>query len=348
MDDLVELLHSVDHHKVVDSQDAVMSDEQLEALLDRTLTTQEKKIKSESTSIKSSRSSATGDQSLFRVIEERDTKGNIIRDGDDSAPTTDTWHIVGENDGDLNAERKEGEGTNGMAETSSGSPTVVDSDLKAGVVEMDAVSGGSSDQVTSSTDGRDQNESSGVISYHEESNANDQGESNIQSSNNIQTESSNLQPSTPTINGCGQAEDFNSNTIFEEDTKTDKILPATVDGDVCSNVKQLPNSGKLETAKEDLVPADVEDCGSTETPIIESDYINDVGGLDTQPDAAYSSENNVTTAKATVCMARQVDSNPETMDNDCGHPAVLETNNEESEPCNYELDIPNALVMNEA
>ena len=324
-----------------------MSDEQLEALLDRTLTTQEKKIKSESTSMKSSRSSAPGDQSLFRVIEERDTKGNIIRDGDDSAPTTDTWHIVGENDGDLNAEGKEGEDTNGMAVTSSGGPTVVDGDLKDGVAEMDASSGGSSDQVTSSTDGRDQNESSGVIGDHEESIANDQGESNIQSSNNIQTESSNLQPSTPTINGCGQDENFNSNTIFVKDTKTDEILPATVDGDACSNVKQLPNSSKLETAKKDLAPADVEDCGSTETPVIESDYINDVGGLDTQPDAAYSSENNGATAKATVCMARQVASNPETMDNDCDHPAVLEANNDESEPSNYELDIPNALVMNE-
>lgn len=328
-----------------------MSDEQLEALLDRTLTTQEKKIKSELTSMKSNQTSATGDQSLFRVIEERDTKGNIIRDGDDSAPTTDTWHIVGENDGDLNAEGKEGEGANDMAETSSGGPTVVDSDLKDGVAEVDAVSGESSDQVTSKTDGRDQNESSGVIGDHGESTTEEganQGESNIQSLSINQTESSNLQPSTPTINGCGQAENFSSNTIFEEDTKTDEILPATVDGNFCSNVKQLPNSGKLETAKEDLVPADVEDCGSTETPIIESDYVNDVGGLDTQPDAAYSSENNVTTAKATVCMARQVDSYPETMDNDCDHPAVLEANNDQSEPCNYELDIPNTLVMNEA
>ena len=93
LDDLVELLHSVDHHKVVDSRDAVISDEQLEALLDRTLTSQEKdKDKEPSTS---SCLPEEG-QNLFRVIEERDAKGNVIRGGDDSAPTTDTWHIVTE------------------------------------------------------------------------------------------------------------------------------------------------------------------------------------------------------------------------------------------------------------
>ena len=93
LDDLVELLHSVDHHKVVDSRDAVISDEQLEALLDRTLTCQEKKKETESST---SSGCSAGDQSLFRVIEERDAKGNVIRE-DDSASTTDTWHIVANN-----------------------------------------------------------------------------------------------------------------------------------------------------------------------------------------------------------------------------------------------------------
>ena len=332
----------------MDSRDAVISDEQLEALLDRTLTTQEKKIKNESSSKKSNRSLAPGDQSLFRVIEERDAKGNIIREGDNSAPTTDTWHIVGENDGDLNAEGREREDTNTMAVTSSGGPTVMDSNLKDGVAGMDhTVSGESSDQVTSSTDHRDQN---GVKGDHEESGT-DQGESNAQISSNIRDESSNSQPSTLTTDGCKQDKAFITDAIFKfkENTKLDENLPATVDGDVCSNV---PNSSQLETAKEDLVQSDVEVCGSTETSIIESDCINDVGGLDTQSDAASFSENNAATAKATVCMVRQVASNPETMDNDCDHPAILEGNNDDSEPSNYKLekssDISIALVVNEA
>ena len=94
LDDLVELLHSVDHHKVVDnSGGAVISDEQLEALLDRTLTSQEKNKQKE-------RSDQTSkEQNLFRVIEERDAKGNVTREDDDNAtPTTDNWHIVTESE----------------------------------------------------------------------------------------------------------------------------------------------------------------------------------------------------------------------------------------------------------
>jgi hypothetical protein len=350
LDDLVELLQSVDHHKVVDSRDAVISDEQLEALLDRTLTSQEKKIKNESSSKNSTHSSAPGDQSLFKVIEERDTKGNVMREGDDSAPTTDTWHIVGENDGDSNTEGGNGEDTD-MAVTSSGGP-VVDSDLKDGVAEMETVSGENSNQVTSNTDHRDQNGSSGVSGDRKESGAEEganHGESNIQRSSNIQDESSSSQPSTLTTSGSKQA---NTDAIVEDNTKTDKNLLASVDAGVCSNVQLLPNSSKLETAMEDLAKADAEICGSTETPIIESDCVNDVGGLDTPPDAAYSLETKVATAKATVCMGRQLASNPETMASDCNHPAVLESNNDDSEPCNNELeksiDIPDALVMNEA
>ena len=94
LDDLVELLHSVDHHKVVDSRDAVISDEVLEALLDRTLSCQENKKEKESSV---SSCCPAGDQSLFRVIEERDADGNVTRKDDDSASTTDTWHIVGSN-----------------------------------------------------------------------------------------------------------------------------------------------------------------------------------------------------------------------------------------------------------
>lgn len=97
LDDLVDLLNSVDHHKVVDSRDAVITDEQLEALLDRTLTSTEKDRKKKIFSALSGH--PKGDQHLFRVIEERDTKGNVTRESDDSAPTTDTWHIVTETEG---------------------------------------------------------------------------------------------------------------------------------------------------------------------------------------------------------------------------------------------------------
>lgn len=94
LDDLVELLHSVDHHKVVDnSGGAVISDEQLEALLDRTLTSQEKNKQKEKSD------QTLKEQNLFRVIEERDAKGNVTRDDDDNAtPTTDNWHIVTESE----------------------------------------------------------------------------------------------------------------------------------------------------------------------------------------------------------------------------------------------------------
>lgn len=99
LDDLVELLHSVDHHNVVDSSDAVVSDEQLEALLDRTLTSQEKKTNKENkTSTTCSSQPVGGDQSLFKVIEERDADGHVTRADADSAPTTDNWHIISESE----------------------------------------------------------------------------------------------------------------------------------------------------------------------------------------------------------------------------------------------------------
>ena len=333
----------------MDSQDAVMSDEQLEALLDRTLTSQEKKSKKEPSSTKSKQPSAPGDQSLFRVIEERDAEGNITREGDDSAPTTDTWHIVGENDGDLNTEGEKREDST-MAVTSNGS--MMDNNLSDQAAGKETVAGEESNQGMSSTDGRDQN---GVRGDHKESSVEDysgQGESSAHTieSSNLQKDSNYSQPSALTLHGAEQAETIIIDTKLGETVKTDKTLPTTVD-DICCNVEPLPNSSKLETANKDLVKTDVEVCGSTETPVIESNCINGVGGLDTQPDTAYSPESNVTTAKATVCMGGQLASNPETMANDCNGPVVLESNH--SELSDKELEksnatTPFALVMNEA
>ena len=351
LDDLVELLHSVDHHKVVDSGDAVISDEQLEALLDRTLTSQEKKNKRESSSKSSDRPSVPGDQSLFRVIEERDTKGNITREGDDSAPTTDTWHIVGENDSDLNSE--EGRKREDMATGVASSGPMVDGDLKGGVAKMEADLGKGSNQTTSSRDGHDQQESSDARGDHKESSVEycaDQEKSSapiIVESSDVQGESSNLQPSAVTVNG---SKTTIVDTHLGENTKTDEKIPTTVDGNVCCEVEPLPNSSKLETA---LIKADVENCGSTDTPVIESDCVNNVGGLNTPPDNTYSPENSDPTAKAAVCMEGQLASNPETMANDCNGPTVtdvvLESNDDASSNNEHVKSntTPVALVMNE-
>lgn len=71
IDDLVDLLHSVDHEKVVDSEDAVISDEALAALLNRTLQSDKIKEKDED-SLKSTH------LGIFKVIAERDSSGKLI------------------------------------------------------------------------------------------------------------------------------------------------------------------------------------------------------------------------------------------------------------------------------
>lgn len=130
IEDLVELLHSVDHEKVVSSKDAVISDAALEALLDRTLSKdkpslsspsslpttdqssfKERKDEGDTLTASASGSTNTGSStvehaSIFKVIAERDSKGNLITSGDnqnedhcqeeqlpfsgDAAPSTDS------------------------------------------------------------------------------------------------------------------------------------------------------------------------------------------------------------------------------------------------------------------
>lgn len=83
IEDLVDLLHSVDHEKVVKSKDAVISDEALAALLDRTLTSDKmnsdpgfKEKEKEDDSLKSANSIVH--LGLFKVIAERDSTGKLI------------------------------------------------------------------------------------------------------------------------------------------------------------------------------------------------------------------------------------------------------------------------------
>lgn len=87
MDDLVDLLNSVDHEKVVNSGDAVISDEALEALLDRSMhghiPESDSKEKEDGDTSKSVSSTAAAHTELFKVIAERDSSGNLIG-GEDS------------------------------------------------------------------------------------------------------------------------------------------------------------------------------------------------------------------------------------------------------------------------
>lgn len=75
IDDLVDLLHSVDHEKVVDSENAVISDEALAALLDRTLQGNRATEEGED-NVKGAGS--TAHSGVFKIIAERDSSGKLI------------------------------------------------------------------------------------------------------------------------------------------------------------------------------------------------------------------------------------------------------------------------------
>ena len=86
LDALVDLLSSVDHDKVVTSKDAVISDEALGALLDRSFCS--KKPQDQEKENQTSKHSE-----VFKVLEVRDEKGNVIHNLDtesESQPTNDT------------------------------------------------------------------------------------------------------------------------------------------------------------------------------------------------------------------------------------------------------------------
>ena len=75
IDDLIDLLHSVDHEKVVNNQAAVISDEALAALLDRTMTSSNQEGSSSSGELQAS--AAAHYPVNFKVIAERDSRGNL-------------------------------------------------------------------------------------------------------------------------------------------------------------------------------------------------------------------------------------------------------------------------------
>ena len=85
IDDLIDLLHSVDHERVVSSNSAVISDKALEALLDRSLQNDKEVNKKDQDIV----STSSEHSSVFKVIAERDSHGNVtIGEANASTDTT--------------------------------------------------------------------------------------------------------------------------------------------------------------------------------------------------------------------------------------------------------------------
>ena len=77
LEDLASLLHSVDHEKVVESSDAIISDEALEALLDRSIQTGKEGGGGGGGGGK--REGGGGQhEGVFKVIDEQDSSGNTL------------------------------------------------------------------------------------------------------------------------------------------------------------------------------------------------------------------------------------------------------------------------------
>ena len=76
IDDLVDLLHSVDHEKIVDSENAVISDGALAALLDRTLQGDKATEEDAEGTLKGAGSIAHS--GVFKIIAERDSSGKLV------------------------------------------------------------------------------------------------------------------------------------------------------------------------------------------------------------------------------------------------------------------------------
>ena len=77
LEDLMDLLHSVDHERVVGGSDAVISDGALAALLDRSFTS--KKVGAAATRAEAK---TNRHEEVFKVLEERDIHGNVLRSVD--------------------------------------------------------------------------------------------------------------------------------------------------------------------------------------------------------------------------------------------------------------------------
>ena len=74
LDDLIDLLHSVDHERVVGGNGAVISDDALMALLDRSFTSK----KAETAATTRAGANANRHDEVFKVLEERDVHGNVL------------------------------------------------------------------------------------------------------------------------------------------------------------------------------------------------------------------------------------------------------------------------------
>ena len=256
LDDLVELLHSVDHHKVVDSGNAVITDQQLEALLDRTLTSQENKTSDKGTECTKSSLPVADDQSIFRVIEERDAKGNVIRDGDDSAPTTDAWHIIV----DRCCEPTEGNKDSSIDMTN----TMSGGDGQAGDDRVVAVElGASADQVSSSACGQNQIDSSEIRCDQFESNTD--GDTKQVNSNAGTAEQSNVGGTQCDSNyhNLGLCGNSNTHHLIEEDcinnVGNSETLPTT--SGFCQNdIPTVPKAviclGEQQSSKQETMTQD--------------------------------------------------------------------------------------------
>ena len=98
LDDLVDLLQSVEHDKVVNSKDAVISDEALRALLNRNLSNNDNDDGKVARSLEESVGDGPKHSDVFKVIEERDSSGNIRKcmQSEQAGATMDSLHITTE------------------------------------------------------------------------------------------------------------------------------------------------------------------------------------------------------------------------------------------------------------
>lgn len=74
----------MDHDKIVDSLDAVISDEALAALLDRTLQSGQNKLNGEQEQDTLKKATSVVHSEMFKILAERDSSGNVISGQDDA------------------------------------------------------------------------------------------------------------------------------------------------------------------------------------------------------------------------------------------------------------------------
>ncbi len=88
VDDLVDLLHSVDHDKVVSGGDAVISDDDLRSLLDRNLSGDVGQPEGGDGGEEGGVSGEEKHSTIFRVVEGRGTSGKVVNINSSQQVTT--------------------------------------------------------------------------------------------------------------------------------------------------------------------------------------------------------------------------------------------------------------------